>query len=86
MLNINTVRTAMVFAAAFGLAAAQPAFAEDEPKAAANARPAVAPYSVSDDTRICVRETLTGSRVPRKVCNTLKGWKSQGVDPFNPGR
>lgn len=71
---------ALAAAALVGLAAAQPALA-DETKP--EARPAAAtPYTASDDTRVCIKDTITGSRVPRKICNTMKGWKAQGVDPF----
>ncbi|MEZ0497871.1 hypothetical protein [Sphingomonas sp. IW22] len=84
MSTINRTRTAiLVAAAAFGVTATQPALAaEDTKPAAAPAAAAAAPYTVSDNTRICVRETLTGSRVPRMICNTMKRWKDQGVDPF----
>lgn len=81
-MSIPNVRIALsVAVAALGLAA-QPALAEDpkaEPRVAATG---AAPYPVSEETRICVRDTIIGSRIPRNVCNTLKGWKAKGVDPF----
>ncbi|WP_141395793.1 hypothetical protein [Sphingomonas spermidinifaciens] len=76
---MSFIAKAAIAAVSLGLAA--PALAED-PKPA-EARPAAATsYRPSDTTRICVRETITGSRVPRMICNTMKGWKAQGVDPF----
>lgn len=67
--------------AAVTLGLATPAIAED-PKPA-EARPAAASsYQPADTTRVCIRDTLTGSRVPRNVCDTMKGWKTKGIDPF----
>lgn len=67
--------------AALSLGFAAPAVVED-PKPA-EARPVAAgSYQPSDATRVCVKDTLTGSRVPRIVCDTMKGWKAKGVDPF----
>ncbi len=67
--------------AALTLGLAGPAPVED-PKPADARIAATGAYQPSDATRVCVKETLTGSRVPRTVCNTLKGWKAKGVDPF----
>ena len=34
--------------------------------------------------RYCVVETVTGSRIPTKVCKTRDEWKADGFDPLNP--
>lgn len=68
-----------IAALTLGLAGAAPV---EDPKPA-EARPAATgAYQPSDTTRVCIKDTLTGSRVPRTVCDTMKGWKSKGVDPF----
>ena len=69
---------AAIAAVSLGLAA--PALAED-PKP--EARPAATQgYQPSETTRVCIKDTITGSRVPRTVCDTMKGWKAKGIDPF----
>ena len=35
------------------------------------------------DRKICVRTTLTGSRLPIKVCRTEREWNSEGGVPAN---
>ncbi|WP_326524733.1 hypothetical protein [Sphingomonas sp.] len=32
----------------------------------------------------CVRTTISGSRMPQKVCRTRKAWQAQGFDPAAP--
>jgi hypothetical protein len=67
--------------AALSLGLAAPAIVEDTKPV--EARPVAAGgYQPSDATRVCIKDTLTGSRVPRTVCDTMKGWKAKGVDPF----
>jgi hypothetical protein len=80
-MSIHSLRAALAIAtAAIGLAAA-PALA-DEPKAEARVAAEKAGALVSEDTKVCVRETLTGSRIPRTFCDTLKNWKAKGIDPL----
>ena len=33
-------------------------------------------------TRYCVQTELTGSRLPRKVCQTREAWLAQSFDPL----
>jgi hypothetical protein len=37
-------------------------------------------------TRYCVIDTATGTRVPRKVCDTREAWLNRGFDPLKPDR
>ena len=63
-------------AVTLGLAAPLPA---EDPKPA-DARPAApAAYQPSDTTRVCVRGTVTGSRVPRTVCDSSSSGASPGA-------
>lgn len=46
---------------------------------------ALKPTSIKPSTdmrRVCVVETLTGSRIPYKICKTRAEWVAQGVDPL----
>jgi hypothetical protein len=80
---MSIITSTAIFVTSLGIAAAAPALAEDPKPAGAPARPAASvPYQASDSTRVCIRDTITGSRVPRKVCNTMKDWKAKGIDPF----
>jgi hypothetical protein len=80
-MSIHSLRVALTIAAtAIGLAAT-PGLA-DEPKAEARAAAGRAGVPVSENTKVCVRETLTGSRIPRTFCDTLKNWKAKGIDPL----
>ncbi len=50
---------------------------------AANATPA--PQSQQAERRYCVVGTVTGSRIPQKICKTRKQWMSDDqFDPLNP--
>lgn len=71
----------MIALAASALALAAPIIAEDT-KPVADRPAATDRYQPTDATRVCVKQTLTGSRVPRMYCDTMKGWKAKGVDPF----
>jgi hypothetical protein len=46
------------------------------------AAPAAAPARA--EPRYCIVDTVTGSRIPTKVCKTRSEWKKQGFDPLNP--
>ncbi|UZK70619.1 hypothetical protein OKW76_06195 [Sphingomonas sp. S1-29] len=68
-----------IFAAACALAIAAPALAED-PKPATRATAADSQKAVPNpNQRICFRDTLTGSHIPRTECNTRAEWAKQGV-------
>ena len=81
--------------AALGLVSATPAIAQpfspSRAAPAANAPALVAPAptgsagSVAKPTRYCVmQESMTGSRLRKKVCNTREDWLKQGFDPLDP--
>lgn len=62
-----------------------PAAMAREPKA----EPAAASTTNADaqpkaDTRYCIVDTVTGSRIPQKVCKTRQQWMAEGFDPLNP--
>jgi hypothetical protein len=75
------VRSFIAAAAALTLAGTATA-AEPKPPvpAAAPTAGAGAGVATSGDKRYCIVETLTGSRVPTKVCKTKREWRAQGVD------
>jgi hypothetical protein len=48
----------------------------------ANATPTAAP---SPQTKYCIVDTVTGSRITKKVCKTRDAWMHEdGFDPLNP--
>jgi hypothetical protein len=48
----------------------------------ANASPTAAP---SPQTKYCIVDTVTGSRIAKKVCKTRDAWMHEdGFDPLNP--
>ena len=63
--------TFATFAAAAAVAAALPASAA-EPMPQSDATPAA--------TRYCIKETVTGSRLPIKKCHTREQWQLRGVE------
>jgi hypothetical protein len=71
-----------VLAAALVAAAPEPAPAPAPiaPVAEQNARASIDPST--DMRRVCVVDTLTGSLLPRKVCQTRADWVAQGIDPL----
>jgi hypothetical protein len=64
------------------------------PVIAAETRPATAPTTTAapqaaDATRVatsakkyCVVDSITGSRIARKICKTRDAWLDQGFDPL----
>ena len=75
-----------IVAAAFCIVAAGPATAALlDPTGAPKAEKAddsTAQPAAESKTRYCIRDTVTGSRVPVKVCHTRKEWLDQGFDPL----
>ena len=48
---------------------------------AARATPTAEPTS---QTKYCIVDTVTGSRIPQKVCKTREAWmRDDGFDPLN---
>lgn len=48
----------------------------------ANATPTATPPA---PTRYCIVDTVTGSRIAKKVCKTRDAWmREDGFDPLNP--
>lgn len=73
-------------AAALSIAAA-PAVAQDasadrpqiaSPAPAGGSAPAAA---AKKETRYCVDQALTGTRMPKRVCRTRGEWRAEGFDP-----
>jgi hypothetical protein len=60
-----------------GKAAASPALAPPSSNGPARARP---------DTKYCVLFDATGTRIPRRVCQTRDAWMKDGFDPLAPRR
>jgi hypothetical protein len=79
------IKSLFAAAALAGLAFSTAATAKDPvaPGApAAEATPAAAPAKA--EPKYCIVDTISGSRMPTKVCKTRSEWKKQGVDPLNP--
>jgi hypothetical protein len=59
-----------------------------EPRATADAAPAARATPAAEPTpqpKYCVVDTVTGSRIPQKVCKTREAWmREDGFDPLNP--
>ena len=36
------------------------------------------------ETRYCIKDTVTGSRIPLKACYTRRDWLARGFDPLAP--
>lgn len=54
--------------------------ADDVVPAASAATASTAAPAKSDARRYCITETPTGSRMPRKQCQTRQEWANEGVD------
>lgn len=76
----------ITIAAAALLATAAPAIARpaDSEAAARKTAAAVALERVAANptTKFCVNETITGSRITRKICHTRSEWIARGADPI----
>lgn len=55
-------------------------------KATDTEKSAAASEKKADTKRYCITETLTGSRMPQKTCNTRAEWAAQGVDLDGSGK
>lgn len=68
---------------AFAVAAAAIAMVATSaiPAAAAITRDPTGTTEAKDTQRVCIKETLSGSRVPRKICKTRAEWKAEGFEP-----
>jgi hypothetical protein len=73
-----------IFALTAALLAASPAPAPaPAPIAPVAAQNAPASFDPSTDTRrVCVVDTVTGSRFPQKFCQTRAEWIAEGTDPL----
>lgn len=83
------IKSLFAAAALAGLAlstAATAADAKDRVAANAPAADAGAPTAApaKAEPKYCLVDTVTGSRIPAKVCKTRSEWKKQGFDPLNP--
>lgn len=75
----------IVVAAAIGALAVTtpPAFAQQAPQKQpeASTQEPAARGTMARDQRVCLKQTPTGSRVPRRECKTYGEWIDAGVDP-----
>lgn len=83
---IKTLMTGFAAVAALTMAAGSAQAAGREPVSdktpSARATPTAAP---SAPTKYCLVDTVTGSRIPQKVCKTRDAWMhDDGFDPLNP--
>lgn len=84
-------KTLLSSLAVAALAFAAPALAAGPEAATTNAAAAADGAVVANavqatpagERRYCVVDTITGSRMPRKVCKTRKEWLGEGVDPLD---
>lgn len=76
----------IAIAAAALLATAAPAIARPADTEAAARRTEAAStlerVAANPATRFCVNETVTGSRITRKICHTRSEWIARGADPI----
>jgi hypothetical protein len=72
--------------ALFGLAFTTGAVAAKDPATpGATATPAAKSGKESTtNAKYCVVDTVTGTRIQKKVCKTRIEWMAEGVDPLNP--
>lgn len=60
-----------------------PALPRDKPAAPKPSEtPAAASAPAADETRYCVVNTVTGSRISHKTCRTRADWLKEGFDPL----
>lgn len=64
-------------------AASRTPVATPAPAIAASANKGAKPHAYNP--RVCVVDTITGSRVPMRECRLLGQWRTLGIDPL-PGR
>lgn len=73
---------ALAAALAFGTAAPEPAPAPAPVIAPVQQRVAQDINPETDMRRVCIVDVITGSRLPRRVCQTRAEWHAQGMDPL----
>jgi len=83
---IKTMMTGFATAAALTMIAGS-AQASEARAAAGDAVPAPRATPAAESTsqpKYCVVDTVTGSRIPQKVCKTREAWmREDGFDPLN---
>lgn len=84
---IKTMTTGFATAAALTLAAGSAQASRPQPTGdeapAARATPAAEP--TTRQKTYCIVDTITGSRISRKICKTREAWmREDGFDPLNP--
>lgn len=60
---------------------AHPAMARDDNPPAARDAQAQSADAQDPDREICVRATITGSRLQRRICRTARQWEEEGGIP-----
>lgn len=85
------IKTVIATLAGTLIAAASPAATRADVSSAASAPAALAPAASADTPvpakaakakRYCVQNTITGSRLPQRTCQTRDEWLAQGFDPL----
>ncbi len=77
----------LTIAALFAAGASIPAHAEPKRQVVPVATPTPADDIKADNTRYCVKDTTTGSRLPKKTCKTRADWiADDNFDPLAPQR
>jgi hypothetical protein len=78
----NSLAASTLIAAGLACVAA-PASAEEQNASAATVAAtasAAASATSADNKKYCIVESLTGSRMPKKLCRTKAEWQREGVD------
>jgi hypothetical protein len=82
---IKTLTTGFATIAALTMIAGSAQAAE--PRATGDAAPAARATPTAEptpQTKYCIVDTVTGSRIPQKVCKTREAWmRDEGFDPLN---
>lgn len=75
-----------VVAALLAVPAAAQQSADRRPTIAAPAQSGGGAAVSSKPTRYCIADTITGSRMTRKVCKSRDAWLAEGYDPLDQKR
>lgn len=81
------MKSIFVAAAAIAGMTAVPVLAQPETATtAASAAPAAVVPAKTQQTKYCISDVLTGTRMTTKQCKTRKEWADEGVDIDRPNR
>jgi len=83
MKNFRAIGRFSAITAAIAMVATPAFAASNDPTAAAPKQERAAPKSPKASQQYCVKDDITGSRMPRKVCKTRAEWIAEdGFDPI----